>query len=552
MNNGERLRCYDICCGAGALSDGFRRAGAVILGGIDIDAQALDTARANHPDAKWEGVSIEELAASVRKQRHHPLWKANTLLAGLPCQGFSCAGRRDPTDPRNSLYKHLLSVTKAVRPRFVVMENVVGMTASRNGGVLPELCARLQQIGYGVAYRILDAADYRVPQHRKRLFLIGVLEGDADLIFEGLRPASTRATVRDAFRGLTGTRENKAFSHTFMNPGPAVQAKLESLEPGGPISYRRLVWTRPAPTLVGGHRALPVHPKYPRAISVREAARLQGFSDRYEFAGSNSAQIGQVANAVPPPLATAVAKAIRKYLPQQNRVYGPLYKKLLPHANAAVRRRLTRAFTSVFASRVRRFPWRNTRNPFVTLVTEILLQRTNAELAVQIWREVITLVPSPSAAQGVDLRSLRPLIRRIGIPERATTIRRLGDTLRVRHRGRVPESFDDLLRLPGVGLYIASAVRVFSHGQRDFPVDSNAFRFVSRYFGVTLHGRKSEGRQLRQFMFSLMPSERPRDYVYGFLDFAATICCPRKPRCEQCPLRRSCMSSGWGEHPCVG
>ena len=103
-------------------------------------------------------------------------------------------------------------------------------------------------------------------------------------------------------------------------------------------------------------------------------------------------------------------------------------------------------------------------------------------------------------------------------------------------------SFDDLLRLPGVGIYIASAVRVFSFGKKDFPIDSNAFRFVSRYFGVTLHIKKSEARQLREFMTPLIPSERPREYVYGFLDFAATICRPREPRCKCCPLLRSCKS----------
>ncbi|NQT37106.1 MAG: DNA (cytosine-5-)-methyltransferase [Planctomycetes bacterium] len=543
MNNGDTLRCYDVCCGAGALSDGFRRAGAVVLGGIDIDAPALETARANHPDAKWERVSIEQLAAEVRNQHRHPIWKANTLLAGLPCQGFSCAGRRDPTDPRNGLYKHLLSLAKTVRPRFIVMENVVGMTASRNGEILPDLCARLRRIGYGITSRILDAADYRVPQHRKRLFLVGVLGGDGELVFEGLKVSATKTTVRNAFRGIAGTRENKSFSHTFMAHTPAVEKKLASLRPGGPISYRRLIWNRPAPTLVAGHRALPVHPKYPRAISAREAARLQGFSDQYTFAGSNSAQIEQIANAVPPPLATAVAKAVQKYSFQEKRVHGSLYGKLRSLADSNLRRRFTRIFLSVFASGVRQFPWRNTRDPFVTLITEILLQRTNAELAVRVWRDVIRLVRSPAAAQRVDLRTLRPLIKKIGIPNRAMRIRQVGETVRVRHQGRVPQSFDDLLRLPGVGIYIASAVRVFSYAKRDFPVDSNAFRFVSRYFGLTLHGRKSEGRQLREFMSSLVPVDRPRDYVYGFLDFAATVCRPREPKCDQCPLRQSCRNT---------
>jgi A/G-specific adenine glycosylase len=329
-----------------------------------------------------------------------------------------------------------------------------------------------------------------------------------------------------------------------MNHGARVRAKLRKLKPGGPISYRRLLWNQPAPTLVAGHRALPVHPSQPRAISVREAARLQGFDDSYLFEGSNSSQIIQVANAVPPPLAEAIARAVSRAGAHDSRVRGPLYQRLAARVTAGLQRRLTRTFRGIFHGGTRRFPWRRLRTPFRILITEILLQRTNAELAETVWRDVLRLVPTAKAAAVVDLRSLGALTRRIGIRSRARTIKELGTLILRRHNGRVPEAFDDLLRLPGVGLYIASAVRCVRFGQRDFPVDSNGFRFVSRYFGVRIRGKKSEARQIREFISELMPRENVAEYVYGFLDFAATVCRPLKPQCAKCPLCSTCKRYG--------
>ena len=540
MAKRRSIRCFDLCCGAGALSEGFRRGGAEIVGGLDVNAQALSTARRNCPGGTWQRESIEELAASLDRPDGHPIWTANTLLAGLPCQGFSRAGKRDPNDPRNSLYKHLLRLVAKTQPQHVVFENVVGMTTAKTKGILELLVRGLRRLGYEVAVRVLDASDFGVPQRRKRVFLIAVRQGKAEWVFECLRPPMRTPTVRDAFRGLPGTRELGELSHVFMKHGPRVRAKLRSLKPGGPISYRRLIWDAPAATLISGHRALPVHPRLPRAISVREAARLQGFNDSFLFEGSVSSQIEQVANAVPPPMARAVSSALARYHDYGRRIHGPVFQRLRRFDSPALRRRLTRVFRRCFN---RRFPWRLTSNPYPTLLTEILLQRTNADLARTVWRKILELVPTPRAASLVDLRSLSALTRRIGIRSRARTIKQLGVILRSRHRGKVPQLFDDLTRLPGVGLYIASAVRAICFQEREFPVDSNAFRFASRYFGVRLKGTKLEGRQLREFLSGIMPRERVRDYVYGFLDFSAQICRPINPACPQCPLRESCWSS---------
>jgi DNA (cytosine-5)-methyltransferase 1 len=540
MGSIKVIKCFDLCCGAGALSEGFRRAGSHVLGGLDVCAQAISSARKNHTKAQWDLIAIEDFSSHLRNGCFHPALKANTLLAGLPCQGFSQAGNRDPKDPRNSLYVHLLQIVKIVKPKHVVCENVVGFAEPRNRLAFESLQEGLSNLGYDVSTRILDAADYGVPQNRKRVFLIAVLNGRADWVFECIRPHQKILDVRTAFRGLSSTNQKKVISHVFMNHGSNVKAKLRRLKPGGPISYRRLIWDELAPTLIAGHRALPVHPVQPRAITVREAARLQSFEDSYLFEGSNTSQITQVANAVPPRLAMAIGNALKLYQNHAARIHGQLYKRLSLKSNWIIRRRLAKTFKQTFDDKVRSFPWRKTKDPYKILITELLLQRTNAKLAETIWKEVLEIVPNARAAELVDLRLLGALTSRIGIHSRAHTIKEIGRILQKRHNAKVPDAFDDLLRLPGVGIYIASAVRSLSFGKADFPVDSNAFRFVSRYFGIRLRCTKVEGRQIREFMSTLIPEESVKEFIYGFLDFAATICKPLNPICSKCQLRRNC------------
>lgn len=538
------LKCYDLCCGAGALSEGFRAAGAQLLGGIDMDKGAVETARANHSSGSWELVSIEALADLLAEGSPHVVREANCILAGLPCQGFSAAGKREACDPRNLLYRQLVRIVARVTPEFVVIENVPGIRVRRNAGVFHAIKSEIAALGYRYEERTLRAFDFGVPQLRKRVFLVFTRGWQPSWVFDSLPKPSVGPTVREALRGIPSGRQIKRLSHTFMDHGTQVVRKLRRLEPGGPISYRRLSWSEPAPTLVAGHRALPVHPKQPRAISVREAARLQGFPDSYLFRGSRSSQIEQVANAVPPPMARAVARAIRRLPEYRARVFGTVYLALKPKADSQLKLTLGAVFEREFREHGRPFPWRKCSDPFKVLVTEMLLQRTNGDLASTVWREVISLVPTPSKAAGVDLRRLAPLIRRIGLPGRARVIREVGGMIRTRHNGRTPSAFDELLRLPGVGIYMASAVRAFAFGELDFPIDSNAFRFMSRFFGLGMKGKKTEARQLRESMLPLVPRESVREYIYGFLDFAARICRPQEPACDACELRSGCEH--WG------
>ena len=139
MKNSNLLKCYDLCCGAGALADGFRRGGAEILGGIDISPEAIQTAKRNHPKAVWRNIAIEEFSRNINNDIGEEIKEANTILAGLPCQGFSVAGKGDPDDPRNTLYRYLLKIVARIRPKYVVIENVSGLLFERNSNVIESI-----------------------------------------------------------------------------------------------------------------------------------------------------------------------------------------------------------------------------------------------------------------------------------------------------------------------------------------------------------------------------------------------------------------------------
>src|SRR5258708_1419845 len=122
-----QLKCFDLCCGAGGLSYGFHLAGAKVLGGVDTNPNAIATARLNDGSSEWEELDIAELPAVARSSPTHPVNRANTILAGLPCQGFSVAGHRDPKDIRNFLYLDLLRLLSSLHPEHVIFENVRGL-----------------------------------------------------------------------------------------------------------------------------------------------------------------------------------------------------------------------------------------------------------------------------------------------------------------------------------------------------------------------------------------------------------------------------------------
>ena len=328
---GSSPAVIDLCCGLGGLSLAARQTGMNIAAGVDLTEDALRTFERNFPEADpieetVTGTKVVERCLEAIKQRQtasEPL----IIVSGPPCQGFSAAGPRDPKDPRNKVLLGVARTIAALKPECALVENVQMLLADQHAERVCHFEKHLETAGYHVLPVKLNAKDYGVAQRRSRaFFLITKILLDADAVahrFESLKQeevssSQALAGLPDAqARGIryTDADEESAIypNHFAMRHSAAVRAKIAAIRPGtGPMSYRKLHPAKPANTLFSGHRAPPAHYLYPRSITVREAARLQGFPDDFRVYGSFANQMMQVTNAVPPPLARVVLSVITK------------------------------------------------------------------------------------------------------------------------------------------------------------------------------------------------------------------------------------------------
>jgi DNA (cytosine-5)-methyltransferase 1 len=327
----ERPVALDLFAGAGGMGRGFRDAGFRIGLAVESNRHAAQTYRLNNPGVPVVEAVINDKTTASKLRRHMPgVEKVATLLAGAPCQGYSAAGARNPQDPQNVLYKHVARLARQLKVETICLENVPGVRRVNGHGFLDKIVAALEAAGYAVAPHLLRACAFGVPQHRLRYFFLcrrgrrakkiaapkathrAHDEGETTLpetprlvdLFAKL-PEIAEGTAAEYFVGADGTQH---LNMSTMAHSTRVIRKIKKIKPGeGPISYRRLE-PGEARTLIAGHRALPLHPKLHRTISVREAAVIQGFPPDHFFCGPRADQPLQVANAVPPPLAEAVAR----------------------------------------------------------------------------------------------------------------------------------------------------------------------------------------------------------------------------------------------------
>lgn len=333
----------ELFAGAGGLGEGFRRAGYRVAAAVERDREPAQTYRLNHPGTVVLEADITTLDEADIHRVVPGLQNVAVLLAGPPCQGYSAAGRRDPEDPANRLYEEVARFAKLLQPEVLVLENVAGLR--RVNGVSFTQCIRsaILNAGYSVAEPAqLKASHFGVSQNRTRLFFLARREDlgpapsppqpthvapNEDPVL-GSAEARRTSRLEEVLAGLPDLGPGVELEYGFNDGRPIYNAstmahsqrvvdKISRIGPGeGPISYRRLDRDI-ARTLVAGHRALPVHPWRDRTISVREAACIQGFADDYVFAGTRSNQPLQVANAVPPPVAEAIARHLLDYLSEQ-------------------------------------------------------------------------------------------------------------------------------------------------------------------------------------------------------------------------------------------
>lgn len=336
----------DLFCGIGGLSHGLRIAGLDVVAGIDADESCRYAFETNN-DAVFEGRPLEDVTgADIHAM--FPKGSRRILVGCAPCTPFSAyASAAERRSDKWSLVDLFMDRITEVEPEIVSMENVVRLMSFDDGRVFRRFLEGLESSGYEVATLTVDAADYGVPQHRRRLVVLASRLGPIRL------PPPERQehrTVRQAIGHLPSIRAGETDPddrvHRSANLSPLNLRRVRAARPGRPWSewadpelvaechrresgasyrnvYGRMEWDRPSPTLTTGcfsfGRGRFGHPEQDRAISLREAALLQSFPAGYRFAAPDAAvtfaHIGRhIGNAVPVALAKAIGGAIRGHV----------------------------------------------------------------------------------------------------------------------------------------------------------------------------------------------------------------------------------------------
>ena len=358
-----KFRVIDLFSGAGGMTLGFvdsRYCGDFkpVLA-VDNDAASIETHASNFEGEVHCG-NIElwlkgEPQGELWRNREPKIPKADVVIGGPPCQGFSLLNKRRTGDQRRALWEPYLDVVKLCGAKIFVMENVAELYKSTE---LLDIKARANQMGFEVEAAILNAADYGAPQTRKRTIVVGWLK--SLLVSPLFPPAPTHAapgtggdmprwrTVRDAIGNLkepVGTEPNakKTYDlHFGRNPTEKSRLRYEAVpsggnrfdlqrnapeitpacwikkKSGGTDLFGRLWWDRPSVTIrtefFKPEKGRYLHPEQHRPITHREAARLMGFPDDFKFKGGKTEIARQIGNAVPPDFAGAIARMVSEFL----------------------------------------------------------------------------------------------------------------------------------------------------------------------------------------------------------------------------------------------
>lgn len=340
-----RIKAIDLFCGAGGLTRGLEAAGINVVTGVDIDPACEYPFTANN-SATFLKKSVEDIAASdfTAALKGASL----TLLAGCaPCQPFSTysQGKAGPEDKRWNLLNHFARLVKEIRPDLVTMENVPRLEKQ---AVFAKFVADLRNNGFHVFHKVVDCADYGVPQHRRRLVLLASKHGPIEMIAPTVK-TECYETVRDAIEELPPLKAGHICPndplHQASELSPLNLKRIRASKVGGtwrdwdkelvadchkkktgksyPSVYGRMPWDEPSPTMTtqffGFGNGRFGHPHQNRAISLREGAILQSFPRDYKFVAKGEPiyikTIGRlIGNAVPVKLGKAIGKSIVRHI----------------------------------------------------------------------------------------------------------------------------------------------------------------------------------------------------------------------------------------------
>jgi DNA (cytosine-5)-methyltransferase 1 len=582
------------------LSLGLEDAGFKVVISSDTDPSSVETHRHHFGGMAldWDlgdAGNIAEIAGLITDAG------IDLLVGGPPCQPFSKAGRsmiryriqnglRDPHDERRDLWRSFLEVVQLAQPPAVAMENVPDMALDRDMFILRSMVEELEQLGYSVEERVVDAWRYGVPQFRQRLILVALKNGlrfswpreredkvslwaaigDMPAVEGGWRPeggadgwidydgpiTEFQANMR---RRVTEHDRGKLFDHITRPVRPDDREAFEYMTHKTKYSdldeqhrryrhdifddkYKRLDENDLSRTITA-HIAKDgywyIHPRQSRTLTVREAARLQTFPDDFRFAGPPSAAFRQIGNAVPPRLGQAVGEAIAASLDRAE-------KEVLTTSGIASR------LAAWFKAKQRPLvvPWLRAETRWHVAAAELLLDRASHLQIRSIWPIIYRTQPprTATAENNAKLEVLLDLVNQTPRASRREVLEELIDHLR-KEPGALEESEIDFRKVPGLTEASAQLAILVVPVERNAPdepilVTKGVLRVARRFQGgqVDTQNKLTDGRLAVARMVGF--GEDSRDAHKALIELANSLCRPVDPLCSQCPLVADCRRDG--------
>jgi DNA (cytosine-5)-methyltransferase 1 len=598
-SQGFRLAA-DLFSGAGGLSLGLEEAGFKVVLSADKDPASVETHRHHFGGMAldWDLGDPDRIAEIARLITDAGI---DLLAGGPPCQPFSKAGRsmiryrvqnglRDPHDERRDLWRSFLEVAQLALPPAVVMENVPDMALDRDMFILRSMVEELEQLGYSVEERVVDAWRYGVPQFRQRLILVALKDGlrfswpseredqvsvwtaigDMPAVDGGWRPdggaegwinydGPDTEFQADMRRHVAESDRRKLFDHITRPVRDDDREAFEYMTHKTKYSdleeehrryrddifddkYKRLDENDLSRTITA-HIAKDgywyIHPRQSRTLTVREAARLQTFPDDFRFAGPPSVAFRQIGNAVPPRLGQAVGEAIAASLDRGE-------SETLTTSGIAAR--LARWFRS--DRHPLAVPWLRATTRWQVAAAELLLDRASQLHIRSVW-PIIERTHPPETATPENNELLDVLLDLV----KTTTRSSRHDLLQglIDHLGKNPGALDrseiDFRKVPGLTEATAQLAILVVPVDGDTPdepvlVTKGVLRVARRFQGGQLdtQNKLTDGRLAVARMVGF--GEDYRDAHKALIELANGLCRPADPLCSQCPLMPDCRRDG--------
>jgi len=333
-------RVLSLFAGAGGLDIGFHDAGFTILEMVEIEQRFVQTLVKNTKPGHYLSGS-HPICIDIREYEPSIDLQIDFIIGGPPCQTFSAAGRRaagvrGTTDDRGTLFQEYVRILRQLKPKGFLFENVYGITGADGGDAWQEITAAFRSAGYEIEYRVLDSADFGVPQHRERMFIVGTRVGG----FKFPRPThgpDSKSKIPFYSAGLAVAKISRVSARERSVLGGRYGHLLEEIPPGLNYSYFTEEMGHPTPVFAwrskfsdflykadpdrpvrtikaqGGQYTGPFHWDS-RPFTVEELKRLQTFPDAYEIVGNRQVAIHQIGNSVPPQIARVLAICIRQQI----------------------------------------------------------------------------------------------------------------------------------------------------------------------------------------------------------------------------------------------